>query len=103
MLAGEWVAQGHGDDYLLFKPDAMEPKSGRFGGIESYDRYEIENLILFGRHYRVKLASAAIDFSEPPLTVTADVSPDGRTLKLRIPASKGRKSPPDRFYRKATR
>lgn len=98
-LGGEWVAPGGADEYLLFKPDEMEPRSGRFSGFGKFDRYEIKGRLSFGRHLPVELVSAS-EGSEGALRVSIDLSADGRSLVLTAPSEAGRKAPLVRTYRK---
>jgi hypothetical protein len=96
-MAGEWNAVGQVDEYLLFKPDDGAPKTGRFGGLGHFNRYEIKSGLSLGSHAQVALSAAA---DESEMVIDADVSGDGRTLTAKIPAGAG-KGAVVRTYRKA--
>jgi len=100
VLAGEWVEVGHSDEYLLFKPDEMDPKSGRFGGMGGFDRFEIKSRLILGRSIKVELYSASADTDTPKITVGLEFSADGRTLIYRAPETATGKAGPVRTYRK---
>lgn len=99
-LAGEWVQIGRGDEYLLFKPDEMEPREGRFGGWGEFNRFAIKSRLMLGRTIKVELDSATADTDTPKVTVTLEFSPDGRTLTFRPPATASGRPGPVRTYRK---
>ncbi|MEQ1862260.1 MAG: hypothetical protein ABMA13_20270 [Chthoniobacteraceae bacterium] len=102
VLAGEWIAPGHGDDYLLFKPDETDPKSGRFSGFGDFTSYEIKSRLFLGRRISIELQSASFDTDLPRTVVTADIAADGRSLRLILPANARGKSSAGRTYRKVT-
>jgi len=100
VLAGEWVEVGHSDEYLLFKPDEMDPNSGRFGGISDFDRFEIKSRLVLGRSIKVELYSTSADTDTPKIHVTLEFSADGRSLVFRAPETQSGKPGPVRTYRK---
>jgi hypothetical protein len=100
VLAGEWVAPGAGDQYLLFKPDEMEPKSGRFGGWGEFNRYEIRSRLALGRRIDVELLSATNDTDTPKVVVAIEFSTDGRSLTLTVPSRGRGQAPTQQIYRK---
>lgn len=96
-LAGEWVAVGQSDEYLMFRPDEGEPKTGRFSGWGRFDRYQIKTGLSLGSQGQVALSSAA---EESELAIGVNVSGDGRSLVVQIPAGTA-KGAVVRTYRKA--
>jgi len=96
VLAGEWVMPSNQQEYLLFKPDGGTEKTGRFGGLGDYDRYEIKSGLFMGRSFDVELISAMADTDMPTVKVNVSLAPDGRSLNLVVPG----KSPTRRTYRK---
>ena len=80
----------------MFKPDDGEPKTGRFSGWGHFNRYEIKSGLLPGNHAQVALSAAA---DESELAIGVDVSGDGRTLRVKIPAGAA-KGAVVRTYRK---
>ncbi len=96
-LAGEWIVVGQTDEYLMFRPDEGEPKTGRFSGWGRFDRYQVKTGLSLGSQGQVALSSAA---EESELAIGVDVSGDGRTLVVKIPAGTA-KGAVVRTYRKA--
>jgi hypothetical protein len=89
VLAGEWEIATNQSDYLLFKPEPDDVKSGRFGGIADYDRYRIKGGLMFGRRITVELLSATSDTDVPTADITIDFAPDGKSLTMAKPGKSG--------------
>jgi hypothetical protein len=89
VLAGEWEVPADQSDFLLFKPEPDDVKSGRFGGIADYDRYRIKGGLMFGRRITVELQSATSDTDVPSINITIDFAPDGKSLTMAKPGKGG--------------
>lgn len=101
-LAGEWSAPGPGDHFLLFKPDEMDPKMGRFGGWADFDRYEIKSTFAFGRTVTVQVHSSKAESGLPDTNIQTELSPDGQSLTVTFPGIIRGESLTRRSYKRVT-
>ena len=99
-LSGEWVAPHDANLYLLFKPEPDQDHSGRFGGIDEYDRYRITSKLQIGGSVEVELLSSRPDAEMLSEKVSVRFGPSYRTLTMTRPSIIPGRAPTVTLYEK---